>query len=89
MNNFNNDERIIINKVSEGTSNLKLTKESVLANFRFARNISTDSAILDLLDGLIAKAEQISEDEWKRIFDKLPLATDYEVEDAEEVSTLS
>lgn len=80
---FNNEEKILINKASEGTANLRLSKESLLAHLYFVRSISTDADISYLLEGLIDKSERLTEDEWETIFNKLPFETDYDLDASE------
>ena len=58
---FDNDERIIVNKACEGTPIADFTRAGFLANLNFSRSISTEQDVLNLLDGLIAKTERISD----------------------------
>lgn len=74
---FDNDERIIVNKACEGTPIADFTRKGFLTNLTFARSISTEQDVLNLLDGLIAKTERISDDEWDGLKAKIPFATYY------------
>jgi hypothetical protein len=77
---FDNDERIIVNKACEGTPIADFTREGFLTNLSFARSISTEQDVLNLLDGLIAKTERISDDEWDGLKAKIPFATYYDAD---------
>lgn len=77
---FDNDERIIVNKACEGTPIAYFTRTGFLANLNFARSISTEQDVLNLLDGLIAKTERISDDEWDGLKAKIPFATYYDAD---------
>lgn len=77
---FDNDERIIVNKACEGTPIADFTRTGFLANLAFARIISTEQDVLNLLDGLIAKTERISDDEWDGLKAKIPFATYYDAD---------
>lgn len=77
---FDNDERIIVNKACEGTPIADFTRTGFLANLAFARSISTEQGVLNLLDGLIAKTERISDNEWDGLKAKIPFATYYDAD---------
>lgn len=77
---FDNDERIIVNKACEGTPIADFTRKGFLTNLSFARSISTEQDVLNLLDGLIAKTERISDDEWDGLKAKIPFATYYDAD---------
>lgn len=77
---FDNDERIIVNKACEGTPIADFTRTGFLTNLAFARSISTEQDVLNLLDGLIAKTERISDDEWDGLKAKIPFATYYDAD---------
>lgn len=77
---FVNDERIIVNKACEGTPIADFTRTGFLTNLAFARSISTEQDVLNLLDGLIAKTERISDDEWDGLKAKIPFATYYDAD---------
>lgn len=74
---FDNDERIIINKACEGAPISTFTRSGFLTNLHFARSISTEQDVLDLLDGLTAKIDRVSEQEWEDLKLKLPFETYY------------
>lgn len=77
---FDNDERIIVNKACEGAPIADFTRTGFLANLKFARSISTEQDVLDTLDGLVAKTERISNEEWDSLKAKMPLDTYYDAE---------
>lgn len=77
---FDNDERIIVNKACEGTPIADFTRTGFLTNLAFARSISMEQDVLNLLDGLIAKTERISDDEWDGLKAKIPFATYYDAD---------
>lgn len=77
---FDNDERIIVNKACEGTPIADFTRTGFLTNLAFARSISTEQDVLNLLDRLIAKTERISDDEWDGLKAKIPFATYYDAD---------
>lgn len=77
---FDNDERIIVNKACGGTPIADFTRTGFLTNLAFARSISTEQDVLNLLDGLIAKTERISDDEWDGLKAKIPFATYYDAD---------
>lgn len=77
---FDNDERIIVNKACEGTPIADFTRTGFLTNLAFARSISTEQDVLNLLDGLIAKTERISDDGWDGLKAKIPFATYYDAD---------
>lgn len=85
---FNNDERIVINKASEGTAVKDFTKARLLTILNFDREISTDQDVLDLLAGLIAKVERITDEEWDHLRQAIPFETFYDAEsNVDEVPT--
>lgn len=77
---FDTDERIVVNKACEGTPISEFTRERFMTNLIFARKISTEQDIIDLLDGIITKVEDISESEWETIKNKIPFGIYYDVE---------
>ncbi|BAL01906.1 hypothetical protein OBV_p-00510 (plasmid) [Oscillibacter valericigenes Sjm18-20] len=77
---FDMDERIIMNKASEGVPLSSLTRERLINNLSFARNISTEQAVTDLLDGLKAKISRLSDGEWDALKLKIPFSTFYDAE---------
>lgn len=61
---FDNDERFILNGVAENIPVSSLTKRRCLAQLSFSREACTDDALSAVLDELISKMENISEDGW-------------------------
>ena len=56
------------------------TRAGFLANLNFSRSISTEQDVLNLLDGLIAKTERISDEEWESLKTKIPFDTYYDAD---------
>jgi len=77
---FNNDERILINKGSQGFTLKEFTRQRFLDNLKFALNITVDPMIANLVDELKTKVMLLSEDEWNALTLKLPLKTLYDAE---------
>lgn len=78
---FDNDERIVVNKSCEGIPITDFTRGRFLANLAFSRSISSDDDdVLGLLDGLIAKVERITDEEWGRLRVKIPFEVYYDAE---------
>lgn len=77
---FDNDERIIVNKACEGIPIADFTRAGFLTNLTFARNISTEQDVIDMLDGLISKTEHISDEEFDSLKAKIPFFTYYDAE---------
>lgn len=72
---FDNDERIIVNKICEDVNVAAFTKARLLTSLSVSCNIVAEQDILDLLDGLIAKVERIADDEWDYLKMKIPFET--------------
>lgn len=81
MNRFNNEERQILNQIVKNQSIQELTKENVLKDIKFARDIMDDKAepILEmqkeLLEGLVQTIETMEQTEWKELILRFPLPT--------------
>lgn len=79
MNNmiFNNDEKIVINSISNGSDNRTLTRTKLLTSLEFSYSVSIEPSVLDLLEGLILKVNQLSDEEWEDLKTFLPFSTDF------------
>lgn len=77
---FNNDERLVINKIAENTRFADLDRDMVISNVNFARNISTEQDIIELYDGLLSILSRISDDEWNSLKNKIPFEVYYDDE---------
>lgn len=89
---FNNDERIVINKIAESTPIADMSCDMVISNLAFARSISTEQGIVDMYDGLLSTLSHISAEEWDKIKDKIPFEVYYDegsVSDFEEEDTVA
>ena len=80
---FDNEERYVLNSVCEGTPLAGRSKERVLGNLTFAREVSAEQDVLDLLDGLIVKFERISDDEWEILKQYIPFGIACEADEVE------
>lgn len=72
---FNNEERVLLNAICKNEKLSALEREDVLASLLFSRQITNDSEamVIDLLDGAIAKVQQLTDAEW----DKLKMLTPF------------
>ena len=77
---FNNEERILINSVCKGELLSDFMKEDVKRSLLFSRQISNDNMIKDLLDGLLAKVDAMTDAEW----DDLKMLTPFPVIEADD-----
>lgn len=87
---FDDDERQYLNSIVKGRDRSTLTKKGVLANIAFAREVadSTDTMVLDLIDGLYSKVNAISDEEWGELRTLLPFPVNISFEDnVDEVPT--
>lgn len=76
---FNNEERILINSICKNEMLSDLMRGDVKTSLVFSKQISADSMIIDLLDGIIAKIESMTDAEW----DKLKMLTPFPVTQAD------
>lgn len=70
---FDNSERIIINKSSEGTPISSFTRKRFMDNLSFQQNVCADEAINDLLEGLHSKIDRMTDEEWDFLRLQIPL----------------
>jgi putative RNA methylase family UPF0020 len=77
---FNNDERIVINKIAENTRFQDLDIDMVISNINFARSISTEQDIIELYDGILSVLSRVSADEWNALKNKIPFEVYYDEE---------
>ena len=80
---FNDDERQYLNSISKGHDRERLSREDILTAVSFAREVadSTDMMILDLIDGVYAKINSLSDDEWGELRMRLPFPVNISFED--------
>ena len=76
---FDNDERIILNGMTENTSLSKLTRERLLSQLAFAIDACADAELRDVLEGLVTKLENASDREWEEVRTHLPFEVFAEV----------
>lgn len=69
---FDNSERIILNGNAQGINVSELSKKRILENLNIAKSVSTEPELLDTINGLIAKVNRITDDEWSALCLKLP-----------------
>lgn len=79
MERFNDQEKLILNSVSEGFALGSLTRDRILDSLAFSSEISTDEDILNLLEAVSAKVEDMSDEEWNMLKQHIPLKTQYEI----------
>lgn len=77
---FDNEERVLVNKICEGANVAELTKARLMTSLSVSRNIVAEQDILDFLDGLISKVERITDEEWDCLKMRLPFETYYDAE---------
>ena len=80
---FDDDERQYLNSIVKGSDRNHLTKKSVLMNIAFAREAmdSTETMLLDLIDGLYSKINTLSDEEWGELRTLLPFPVNISFED--------
>jgi len=71
---FNNDEKQYLNALAKGRYREKITRQDVLKSVAFARDVAddTDTMILDLIDGVYSKVNNLSDSEWEDLRRLLP-----------------
>lgn len=73
MNNFDDEECQYINKLTENLKYEQITKSEILGNLAFAREIAENNdAILELIDGVYSKINNMSNTEWEEMKRNLP-----------------
>ena len=83
---FDNNEKLLINEACKGVAVKDLTRDRLLKGFLFARNVSTEQDILEMLEGLIAKVESLSDEDWDSMKMRVPFDTCYDLDCVEERS---
>lgn len=80
---FNDDERQYLNSISKGRDRENLSRKDILTAVAFAREVadSTDTMILDLIDGVYFKVNSLSDDEWEELRMLLPFPVNISFED--------
>lgn len=83
IDNFNNEERVLINGMCKGEKLSALTREDVLASLAFSRQIADDGdeMITDLLDGTAAKVIAMTDVQWEALKLNVPLPVAQTAED--------
>lgn len=77
---FNVDERIVINSTVANETMSGYGRSDLLANLNFAKSISTDPDVVELLDGLLDKVKAMSDAEWEEMKLLLPMEVAYDAE---------
>ena len=64
---FNDDEKQYLNALVKGRDREKISRQDILKAVAFARDIAdgTDTMILDLIDGVHSKVNNLSDSEWE------------------------
>ena len=77
MNQFNNEERQILNRIVKNQSIQELTKEDVLKDLKFSEDILTEDGQMqkNLLNELIQTVESMEQTEWEKLKLLFPLPT--------------
>lgn len=71
---FNDDEKQYLNALTKGRFREKISRQDVLKAVAFARDVAddTDTMILDLIDGVYSKVNNLSDSEWEDLRGLLP-----------------
>lgn len=71
---FNDDEKQYLNALTKGRFREKISRQDVLKAVAFARDVAddTDTMILDLIDGVYFKVNNLSDSEWEDLRGLLP-----------------
>lgn len=71
---FNDDEKQYLNALIKGRFREKISRQDVLKAVAFARDVAddTDTMILDLIDGVYSKVNNLSDSEWEDLRGLLP-----------------
>ena len=71
---FNDDEKQYLNALTKGCFREKISRQDVLKAVAFARDVAddTDTMILDLIDGVYSKVNNLSDSEWEDLRGLLP-----------------
>lgn len=79
---FEDEECQYINRLTEQMEQGRITKQAVLENIAFAREIAAgDADILSLIDGVYSKIDSLSVDEWDEMKRLLPFPVSTTAED--------
>lgn len=64
---FNDDEKQYLNALVKGRDREKVSRQDILKAVAFARDVAdgTDTMILDLIDGVYSKVNNLSDSEWE------------------------
>jgi len=88
--NFNNDERMLINSICKNEPLSTLTKDAVLRSLKFSRQIVNEKELMvvNLMDGIISKVQNMTDSEWDEIKMNVPLdvAFSADADGSEEIS---
>ena len=79
MNQFNDEERIVLNGIVSESADT--TKESVLDSLNFSKEIQTDEEMQKMLLVLFEKINKLDEKEWRSIKESMPFPLNYEKSD--------
>lgn len=85
---FNDDEKQYLNALTKGRFREKISRQDVLKAVAFARDVAddTDTMILDLIDGVYSKVNNLSDSEWEDLRGLLPFPVVISSDDVMDVS---
>lgn len=71
---FSDDEKQYLNALAKARYREKISRQDVLKAVAFARDVAddTDTMILDLIDGVYSKVNNLSDSEWEDLRGLLP-----------------
>lgn len=73
---FDNDERVFINRLTNGEDLGKYSRQNLLSMLNFQNSILTedsDEEIKELVSGTLSKVNLMTDEEWAKIKKELPL----------------
>lgn len=76
--NFNTDERLLINSASKKVKLTEFTRLSFANDLSLTLSITNDTMVMNLVQGLQAKVMQLTDAEWNIMKSKLPLYAPYD-----------
>ena len=73
---FNDDEKQYFNALTKGRYREKISRRDILKAVAFARDVAddTDTMILDLIDGVYSKVNNLSDSGWEGLRGLLPFS---------------
>lgn len=78
---LNNEERNFLNKVAEGKTTDEITRKTVISELKLTKSLC--AVFETILENLIEKISNASEEEWEHLIRCFPLQVDYSFEDGD------